>query len=249
LGGIPGLAGTTGFGFGAGAGPLLPITLFGREPPGVDVGDAEFWVELPIRELSAAANAAAPPPAAPFVAAAGVGRAGGGRLVGGGGGGAARSINLRLSVSHRHHTQNPLIRRGPALFSILHYHPPPWSLAQVHIAIVDASVPLSSFSFTSTSSPLTRFISPSCPAKLYSALYISFCGAEGGGGGGGGARLAPGIGGADRPAPEAVGLGIDTGAAAGMEPRAAGAEGLAAPGNVFAAGRLFPRPCASVLFR
>jgi len=76
------------------------MTLFGLEPSGVEVGEEEFWVELPIRLLSAAARAAAPPPATPFEAgvAAGVGRAGGGRLAGGGGG-AALSISLRLIVS------------------------------------------------------------------------------------------------------------------------------------------------------
>lgn len=81
--------------------------------------------------------------------------------------------------------------------------------------------------------------------KLYSALYISFggaAGAAGGAGGGGGARFAPGIGGAALPAPDAVGLGMETGVVAGTEPRAAGAEGLAAPGNAFAAGRLLLRP-------
>lgn len=251
FGGTPGLAGMTGFGFGAGAGPLLPMTLLGRDPPGVEVGDEEFWVELPIRELKAAARAAAPPPA-PFAAgaAAGVGRAGGGLLAGGGGGGAARSINFRLqSARYETHKRRLTSLRVPILLSHSSQSSTNLVVNTTEEERWKQNPPLLSFSFTSTSSPLTKFISPSWPAKLYNALYISLGGAEGaagGGGGGGGALLAPGIGGADRAAPEAVGLGIATGAAAGVDERAAGAEGLAAPGSVFAAGRLLPRPYTSV---
>ena len=102
LAGTPGLAGILGFGLGAGAGPLFPMTLFGRDPPGVEVGlPLALAPALPfIRPLSAAARAAAPPPAlgADGVALdAGVGRAGGGLAAGGGGGGAARSMSLRLA--------------------------------------------------------------------------------------------------------------------------------------------------------
>ena len=72
-----GLAGTTGLGFGAGGGPLFPMTLDGRDPPGVDDGE-------PFKPLSA-----------------GAGAAGGGLLAaggGGGGGGAACSTSLRLKT-------------------------------------------------------------------------------------------------------------------------------------------------------
>lgn len=63
----------TGFGFGAGAGPLLPNTLFGLDPAGVLFGEELL---VPARPFNAAASAAAPPPGPED---AGGGRAGGGR--------------------------------------------------------------------------------------------------------------------------------------------------------------------------
>jgi hypothetical protein len=75
-----GFAGTTGLGFGAGGGPLLPIMLFGLELPGVEDGDPlvfdPFSLDTPFET-------------------GGTG-AGGALRATGGGGGAECSMSLRL---------------------------------------------------------------------------------------------------------------------------------------------------------